>query len=104
MSSITDIKRRIIELGPAEFQEFCDTFLSKKGCGNVHGYGMKAGTGKTTKGNPDTYFRKENGKYVFVAYTMQDQGIYSKIKEDVEKCLDVLKTGIETSGIEEIRN
>ena len=102
MSSITDIKRRIIELGPAEFQEFCDTFLSKKGCGNVHGYGMKAGTGKTTKGNPDTYFRKENGKYVFVAYTMQDQGIYSKIKEDVEKCLDVLKTGIETSGIEEI--
>lgn len=63
---------------------------------------MKAGTGKTTKGNPDTYFRKENGKYVFVAYTMQDQGIYSKIKEDVEKCLDVLKTGIETSGIEEI--
>ena len=30
MSSITDIKRRIIELGPAEFQEFCDTFLSKR--------------------------------------------------------------------------
>lgn len=30
MSSITDIKRRIIELEPAEFQEFCDTFLSKK--------------------------------------------------------------------------
>lgn len=49
MSSITDIKRRIIELGPAEFQEFCDTFLSKKGCGNVHGYGMKAGTGKLQK-------------------------------------------------------
>lgn len=68
----------------------------------MHGYGVKAGTGKTTKGNPDTYFRKENGKYVFVAYTMQDQGIYSKIKEDIEKCLDVLKTGIETSGIEEI--
>ncbi|WP_074580754.1 PhoH family protein [Streptococcus gallolyticus] len=102
MSSITDIKRRIIELGPAEFQEFCDTFLSKKGCGNVHGYGMKAGTGKTTKGNPDTYFRKENGKYAFVAYTMQEQGIYSKIKEDVEKCLDISKTGIETADIEEI--
>jgi hypothetical protein len=31
MSSITDIKRKILEQAPAPFQEFCDVFLSKKG-------------------------------------------------------------------------
>lgn len=102
MASITDIKRRILELAPAPFQEFCDVFLSKKGYGAVHGYGMKSGTGNTTIGNPDTYFRKENGKYVFVVYTIQQTDIYSKIKEDIEKCFDSSKTGLDVSNIEEI--
>lgn len=87
MPSITDIKRRILELAPASFQEFCDTLISKQGYGAVHGFGMKAGTGNTTIGNPDTYFRKENGKYVFVVYTIQQTNIFSKIKEDIDKCL-----------------
>lgn len=102
MANITDIKRRIQELAPAQFQEFCDTFLSKKGYGRVHGYGMKAGTGNTTPGNPDTYFRKENGKYVFVAYTIQQSNIYSKLREDIDKCLDTIKTGLDIAEIEEI--
>lgn len=88
MSNITDIKRRILELAPAPFQEFCDTLISKQGYGIVHGLGMKSGTGNTTRGNPDTYFRKENGKYVFVVYTIQQTSIFSKIKEDIDKCLD----------------
>lgn len=70
MASITDIKRRILELAPAPFQEFCDTLISKHGYGLVHGCGMKSGIGNTTIGNSDTYFRKENGKYLFVAYTI----------------------------------
>jgi len=71
-------------MAPAPFQEFCDTLLHKKGYGIVHGYGMMAGSGKTTIGNPDTYFRKENGKYVFVAYTTQVESIYSKLKDDID--------------------
>ena len=102
MSNITDVKRRIIELGPAEFQEFCDSFLHKKGYGFVLGYGMQSGTGQTTIGNPDTYFRKENGKYYFVAYTTQKQNIYTKLLEDINKCLDVEKTGVQVEDIEEI--
>lgn len=102
MASITDIKRRILELGPAPFQEFCDTLISKQGYGVVHGFGMQPGTGNTTKGNPDTYFRKENGKYMFVAYTKQQVGIYSKLQEDIEKCLDPTKTGLPVKEIEEI--
>ena len=102
MSNITDIKRRILELAPAPFQEFCDTLISKQGYGIVHGLGMQSGTGNTTKGNPDTYFRKENGKYVFVVYTIQQTGIFPKIKEDIDKCLDFSKTGLHPEDIEEI--
>ena len=102
MASITDIKRRILELSPAPFQEFCDTIISKHGYGVVHGLGMQAGTGNTTIGNPDTYFRKKNGKYVFIAYTIQKTNIYSKLREDIEKCLDVDKTGLDLEYIDEI--
>lgn len=102
VASITDIKVKILELAPAPFQEFCDTLLSKMGYGAIHGLGMKAGTGNTTIGNPDTYFRKENGRYVFVAYTIQQTCIFSKLKEDIEKCLDTSKTGLDVSQIEEI--
>lgn len=102
MPNITDIKRRILELAPAPFQEFCDTLISKLGYGVVHGFGMKSGTGNTTTGNPDTYFRKENGKYVFVVYTIQQTSIFSKLKEDIDKCLDCSKTGLKIEDIEEI--
>ena len=63
-SKITEIENAIIQLGPGEFQKFCDTFLSQKHYGKITGLGMKSGTLKTTIGNPDTYFRKENGKYL----------------------------------------
>lgn len=102
MPNITDIKRRILELAPAPFQEFCDTLISKQGYGVVHGLGMKSGTGNTTTGNPDTYFRKENRKYVFVVYTIQQTSIFSKLKEDIDKCLDFSKTRLRIEDIEEI--
>lgn len=102
MASITDIKRKILELAPAPFQEFCDTLISKHGYGEIHGLGMKAGTGNTTKGNPDTYFRKENGKYLLVAYTITQKDIYRKLKNDIDKCLNPAMTGLELTSIDEI--
>ena len=103
MSKVTAIEKAIIQLGAGEFQKFCDTFLSKKKqYGAILGLGMKAGTLKTTKGNPDTYFVRENGKYVFVAYTTQQVGIFSKIETDIVKCMDSAKTGIQLTDIEEI--
>lgn len=102
MSSITDIKRKILELAAGQFQELCDTLLAKHGYGTLHGLGMQAGTGNTTKGNPDSYFRQANGKYVFVAYTTQQKSLFSKLKEDIDKCLDSSKTGLAVKEIEEI--
>ena len=103
MLKVTAIENAILQLGPGEFQKFCDTFLSKKEeYGAILGLGTKSGTSKTTKGNPDTYFRKDNGKYVFVAYTAQQEGVNKKIKEDIYKCLDSSKTGVAIEDIEEI--
>ena len=102
MSKITAIENAIIQLGAGEFQKFCDTFLSQKQYGKINGLGMKSGSLKTTIGNPDTYFRKDNGKYVCVAYTTQQKDIYEKLEDDIKKCLDPQKTKLPIEEIEEI--
>ena len=76
--------------------------MRKDHFGAIFELGMKSGTLKTTIGNPDTYFSVQAGKYIFVAYTTQEKNIDKKIKEDIEKCLDETKTGIEVKDIEEI--
>lgn len=102
MSRITDIKSKINSLEGGAFQELCDALLARKGYEAIHAYGMQAGTMKTTKGNPDTYFKSKNGKYIFVAYTTQKDNLFKKAKEDIEKCLDSKKTGVQEKDIEEI--
>lgn len=102
MSILTDVKRKILELEGGAFQEFCDAFLIRKGYECISELGMQAGTMKTTIGNPDTYFRSKSGKYIFVAYTTQRNAICNKIKEDIDKCFDISKTGVNPSDIEEI--
>ena len=104
MSKLTNIKDKINQLEGGAFQEFCDQYLARKGYEGIFELGMKSGTMKTTTGNPDTYFRSKSGsgKYIFVAYTTQQASINSKIKEDIFKCLDKSKTGVDISDIEEI--
>lgn len=102
MSKLTDIKDKIKQLEGGAFQELCDQYLTRKGYDGIFELGMKSGTMKTTTGNPDTYFKSKSGKYIFVAYTTQQASINAKIEEDIMKCLDKSKTGIDTCNIEEI--
>lgn len=102
MNNIRDIKRKIDELAPSDFEEFCNKLLRKHGYGTIHGYGMKAGTGKTTRGNPDAYIRTKNGRYLFVVYTTQKNYLYKKIKEDIDKALDPKETGLNIKEIDKI--
>ena len=44
------------------FQDLCDTFLCAERYEDIFYFGMKAGTWKTTMGNPDTYFRTKSGE------------------------------------------
>ena len=65
MSNATDIKYRIDSMDGGEFQTLCDAYLCCRGYGTGYSLGMKTGTNKTAKGNPDTYFLSADGKYIF---------------------------------------
>lgn len=102
MTELTDVKSRIIQLPPAMFEEFCSTLLYKEGHKNIYELGIKAGTGKTKTGNPDTYSRNNNGKYTFVVFTTQQNKIYDKLLEDISKCFDLVDKELPIEKIETI--
>ena len=102
MTEITDVKSRIIQLSPAVFEEFCSTLLYKEGHQNIYEIGIKAGTGKTKIGNPDTYSRQDNGKYTFVVFTTQQNKIYDKLHEDISKCFKLVDEKLPVEKIETI--
>lgn len=101
MATITTIKERIALLDQASFQILCDSYLSKEGYPNIVALGTKTGAQKTTQGTPDTYFFMDD-KYIFVEYTTQQSTLVAKIDEDLNKCLDEMKTGISVCDISEI--
>jgi len=102
MAIIENIKQKILHLDAGSFQNFCDAYLSKIGYPNIVSLGAEAGTRKTTKGTPDTYFNTSDGKYVFVEYTTQKTNLFKKINDDLAKCLDISKTGVTHDKISEI--
>lgn len=102
MANIESIKQKILQLDAGSFQNLCDSYLYKIGYPNIVSLGGEAGTRKTTLGTPDTYFIASNRKYVFVEYTTQKTNLFAKIKDDLEKCLDMSKTGVPHNKISEI--
>lgn len=102
MSTLVSIKNRINQLEGGAFQNLCDAYLYCCGYGSGYSLGMKTGTDKTAKGNPDTYFLAADGKYVFVMYTVQQTNFVDKAKEDIDKCLDPQKTGLAADQVSEI--
>lgn len=102
MAIITNVKNRLNQLDQASFQILCDAYLSKIGYPNLVALGTKEGAQKTTPGTPDTYFTLLCGKYVFAEYTTQKSNLFSKIKGDIEKCLDEDLIGVPLNLISEI--
>ena len=102
MAKISVIKDRIRQMSPAGFQILCDDYLSRIGYPDLVSLGTMAGSEKTTKGTPDTYFIKKNGKYIFAEYTTTTENLIKKIQSDIDKCLDEKKTGIPAELITEI--
>lgn len=102
MSKLTEIKNIINQLDGGAFQNLCDAYLYSRGYGSGYSLGMKTGTDKTAKGNPDTYFLNADGKYVFVMYTVQQTDFIEKAMEDINKCLDPKKTGLALDQVAEI--
>ena len=100
---IENIKQKILQLDGGAFQNLCNSYLYKeKGYSNIMSLGSQAGTSKTTIGTPDAYFLTSDSKYVFAEYTTKKDQVFQKIKDDLEKCLDVSKTKIPHDEIAEI--
>ena len=89
MSKLDYVKDKLRNINDAKFQKMLDEYLSEIGYNNIVCLGSVPNMEKTKLGTPDTYCCLQNGEYVFVEYTTQQSGLYSKIKEDIDKCLQV---------------
>ncbi|MBC1334033.1 hypothetical protein HB820_01910 [Listeria booriae] len=103
MAKINEIQAAIIQLEGGAYQSLMDAYLYiKYGYSNISELGSHLGTNKTVKGSPDTFVRKDNGKYILITYGTVTNMSYSKIEEDIKKCLDPTKTHIAKDDIDEI--
>ena len=85
-----------------KFQRLCDDWLHRKGYENINPIGMMNTTDRVVKGTPDCLFMQKNGKYIFSEYTVQQDRLANKLKDDIEKCFDENKTSIPVDEISEI--
>ena len=104
MSRLQLIENALKSINPAAFQELCDCFLASQNS-NYKVFirsGSQSGKQKTTKGTPDTFLQLSNRNYIFVEYSTNITAGISKLEEDIKKCIDEAKTGIQIKLIDEI--
>lgn len=102
MASINLITTKLKEMEGGLFQRLCDDWLHRQGYKNINSTGMMDATNRVKKGTPDSLFILENGRYACAEYSVQDDRLFSKLQNDVLKCLDEEKTGIPNEQIDEI--
>ncbi|PKL33867.1 MAG: hypothetical protein CVV45_05780 [Spirochaetae bacterium HGW-Spirochaetae-10] len=103
MSKINQIQTALRELDGGRFQKFADSYLFKKGYSNINPIGSVPGSDKVRNGTPDTLLADSDGKYLFAEYTnTEPRKLFSKIQQDLEKCLNQEKTGIPVAKIKEV--
>ena len=104
MSRLQSIENALSEINETVFQELCDSFLAirNKNYATLSRSGSKSGKQKTIKGTPDTFLLLPNGKYIFVEHSTNVSAGVSKLKDDINKCLDSEKTGVPVNQIAEI--
>jgi hypothetical protein len=103
MSKLNQIQRELAGIDSAKFQKIGDTYLARKySYSEIIPVGSVVGKDKTRIGTPDSLFKLENGRFVFVEYTTQETGIAKKFADDLDKCFDEEKTNIPINEIEKI--
>ena len=102
MSTRLRIEHALWEINQGDFQRLGDEYLRRRGYRNLTPLGLAIGRQKTTTGTPDTYAVREDGKYVFVEYTTQENGVAAKFESDLKKCFDEEQSGVPLSRIGEV--
>ena len=102
MGTRNQIKSKLLEMEGGKFHRLCDDWLHRKGYENINPIGMMKTTDRVIKGTPDCLLMQKNGKYIFSEYTVQQERLSNKLKDDINKCFDEVKTGIPIVNISEI--
>jgi hypothetical protein len=103
MSKLNHIQKELQGIDSAKFQKLGDSYLTRKNSySEIIPIGSAIGKDKTRTGTPDSLFKLENGRFVFVEYTTQEAGIAKKFADDLDKCFDEEKTNISINKIEKI--
>jgi hypothetical protein len=103
MSKLNQIQNALLEIEGGKFQKLGDAYLHAKGYKQINSIGSLIGYDKVRPGTPDTFVPLPNGKFVFVEHTTEARDtLFPKLKEDLEKCFDIAKTGVDVGKIQEI--
>tara|TARA_R110002049_G_scaffold302133_1_gene494739 strand:+ start:1114 stop:4860 length:3747 start_codon:yes stop_codon:yes gene_type:complete len=98
------IEQKLLAIDGAGFQNLCDTYLSLREdeYSSLNRSGSQLGKLKTIVGTPDTFLRLSDNKLAYVEFTTQVTSLVSKITDDIDKCLDESKTGVNPKMIHKI--
>jgi len=98
------IEQQLLGIDSAAFQNLCDIYLAfrEQEFASINRTGSQFGKQKTVKGTPDTFFRLTDGSLRYVEFTTKADGLVDKIKEDIDKCLDPIKTGVPANQVHKI--
>lgn len=98
------IEQQLLGIDSAAFQNLCDIYLAlrEQEFISFNRIGSQLGKQKTVKGTPDTFFRLSDGSLRYVEFTTKEDGLVAKIKEDIDKCLDPIKTGVQADEVDKI--
>lgn len=98
------IEQKLLGIDSAAFQNLCDLYLKfrEQEFTSFNRTGSQFGKQKTIKGTPDTFFRLKDGSLSYVEFTTKADNIVAKMKEDIDKCLDPLKTAIPLDEVNKI--
>lgn len=102
MTRINDIEKALLQLEGGRFQKLGEAFVfNELGLTRYSALGSQAGTDKTTVGVPDASGQDEEGLVTLVAFTTA-QDPFSKLKDDINDCLDEHKASIPNERIGKI--
>lgn len=98
------IEQKLLAISGAKFQNLCDTYLilREDEYSSLNRTGSQLGKQKTIIGTPDSFLRLSENKLAYIEYTTQSTSIVSKIKDDIDKCLDESKTKVNPKHIHKI--
>lgn len=101
----TEIRDKLTRLDPAEFQNLAQELLTQYyGYNNPTHLGSATHTATTAPGTPDTIWPLPDGKCAFLqcGHYPEKSEAKKKIKDDVEKCLDVEKRTLKSGQLVKI--